>query len=450
MVCGLIMLVGVAVLLCIGTPIAISIGFASTMAMLSILSPDKAFLVSAQKVFAGTNSFSLLAIPFFILAGNIMNNGGIARRLVNCAKLLTGRIPGSLAQTNIVANMLFGAISGSGSAAAAAIGGIMGPIEEEEGYDVGYYAAVNVASAPTGMMIPPSNTLIVYSTVAGSVSITALFMAGYMPGILWGLGNMVVAAIMAIRLGYVAKKTHTPILKALLTILDAIPSLLLIIIVIGGIMGGAFTPTEASAIAVVYALLLSVIYKVQAQFKQEKLKFSDLPKAIGNALSDLPKMLLESANMTSIIIFMIGISTIMSYVMTFTGIPKIIASAMLSLTSNKFIILLLINIFLLVLGTFMDPTPAILIFTPIFLPIVQAFGMSPIHFGLMMTFNLCIGAITPPVGTVMFTGVRVARTNIETIFKKLLPFFGVTILVLLLVTYLEPVTMLIPRLMGLA
>lgn len=450
MVCGLIMLVGVAVLLCIGTPISISIGFASTMAMLSILSPDKAFLVSAQKVFAGTNSFSLLAIPFFILAGNIMNNGGIARRLVNCAKLLTGRIPGYLAQTNIVANMLFGAISGSGSAAAAAIGGIMGPIEEEEGYDVGYYAAVNVASAPTGMMIPPSNTLIVYSTVAGSVSITALFMAGYMPGILWGLGNMVVAAIMAVRLGYVAKNTHTPILQALLTILDAIPSLLLIIIVIGGIMGGAFTPTEASAIAVVYALLLSVIYKVQAQFKQEKLKVSDLPKAIGNALSDLPKMLLESANMTSIIIFMIGISTIMSYVMTFTGIPKIIANAMLSLTSNKFVILLLINIFLLVLGTFMDPTPAILIFTPIFLPIVQAFGMSPIHFGLMMTFNLCIGAITPPVGTVMFTGVRVARTNIETIFKKLLPFFGVTILVLLLVTYLEPVTMLIPRLMGLA
>lgn len=447
LLCGLIMLTGVVVLLCIGTPISISIGFASTLAMLTILSPDKAFLVSAQKVFAGTNSFSLLAIPFFILAGNIMNNGGIARKLVDCAKLLTGRIPGSLAQTNIVANMLFGAISGSGSAAAAAIGGIMGPIEKDEGYDVSYYAAVNVASAPTGMMIPPSNTLIVYSTVAGSVSITALFMAGYLPGIFWGLGNMVVAAVMAIRLGYVSKKNNISFKQALLTVLDAIPSLLLIVIVIGGIMGGAFTPTEASAIAVVYALLLSVIYKVLDQYKAGTA--SSLPRAVANALSGLPRMLLESANMTSIIIFMIGISTIMSYVMTFTGIPKIIASAMLGLTDNKYIILLLINIFLLVLGTFMDPTPAILIFTPIFLPIVQSFGMNPIHFGLMMTFNLCIGAITPPVGTVMFTGVRVAHTSIETIFRKLLPFFAVTILVLMLVTYLEPVTMFIPRAMGL-
>lgn len=449
LLCGLIMLVGVIILLCFGEPIAISIGFASAVAMLTILAPDQAFLVSAQKVFAGTNSFSLLAIPFFILAGNIMNNGGIARRLVDCARLLTGRIPGSLAQTNIVANMLFGAISGSGSAAAAAIGGIMGPIEKEEGYDVSYYAAVNVASAPTGMMIPPSNTLIVYSTVAGTVSITALFFAGYMPGILWGIGNMIVAAVMAVRLGYVSKRTNMPLSKVIFTVLDAIPSLLLIVIVIGGIMGGAFTATEASAIAVVYALLLSVIYKVLAQYKEENLKPEDLPHAILCAFGDLPKMLLESANMTSIIIFMIGISTIMSYVMTFTGIPRIIAAALLGLTDNKYIILLLINIFLLVLGTFMDPTPAILIFTPIFLPIVQSFGMHPVHFGLMMTFNLCIGAITPPVGTVMFTGVRVANTNIETIIRRLLPFFGVTILVLMLVTYMEPITMFLPRLFDL-
>lgn len=449
LLCGLIMLIGVMVLLCIGTPISISIGFASAAAMLTILAPGQAFLVSAQKVFTGTNSFSLLAIPFFILAGNIMNNGGIARRLVDCARLLTGRIPGSLAQTNIVANMLFGAISGSGSAAAAAIGGIMGPIEKEEGYDVSYYAAVNVASAPTGMMIPPSNTLIVYSTVAGTVSITALFFAGYMPGILWGIGNMIVAAVMAVRLGYVSKKIKMPLPKVIFTVLDAVPSLLLIIIVIGGIMGGAFTATEASAIAVVYALFLSVIYKVLAQYKEEKLTRADLPHAVFKALEELPKMLLESANMTSIIIFMIGISTIMSYVMTFTGIPRIIAAVLLGLTDNKYIILLLINIFLLVLGTFMDPTPAILIFTPIFLPIVQSFGMHPVHFGLMMTFNLCIGAITPPVGTVMFTGVRVANTNIETIIRRLLPFFGITILVLMLVTYIEPVTMFLPRLFDL-
>lgn len=430
LVCGLIMLILVVVLLVIGTPISVAIGTASAAAMLTILAPDKAVLVSAQKMFAGTNSFSLLALPFFILAGILMNNGGIARKLVNCAKILAGGLPGSLAQTNIVANMLFGAVSGSGAAAAAAIGGIMGPLEEEEGYDKSYYAAVNIASAPTGMMIPPSNTLIVYATVAGTVSISALFMAGYLPGILWGIGNMIVAGVMAKKLGY-KRSEKLPMKQNLLLVLDAVPSLMMIVVVIGGILIGAFTATEGSAIAVVYALVLGFIYK--------NLK-----------VKDLPGILLEACNMTSIILLMIGISSIMSYVMAFTGIPKIIATALLGLTTNKYLILLIMNIFFLFLGTFMDPTPAILIFTPIFLPICQSFGMNPVHFGLMITFNLCIGAITPPVGTVMFTGCRVAGTNIETIIKRLLPFFGVTAIVLMLVTYLEPITMFIPRLLGLA
>ncbi|MDF2804778.1 MAG: hypothetical protein K0S61_4683 [Anaerocolumna sp.] len=429
LVCGLIMLVLIVTLLVIGTPISISIGFASTVAMLAILPVGKAVLMASQKMFAGTNSFSLLAIPFFILAGIIMNNGGIARKLVNCAQLFAGRLPGSMAQTNIVANMLFGAISGSGAAAAAAIGGIMGPLEEEEGYAKSYYAAVNVASAPTGMMIPPSNTLIVYSTVAGTVSISALFMAGYIPGILWGLGNMVVAGIIATKLGYKGK-TKIPFKQGLKVFLDAIPSLLLIVIVIGGILNGIFTPTEGSAIAVVYSAVLSMCYR-------------------SIKVKDIPRILLEAANMTSIIIFMIGISTIMSYVMAYTGIPTIIADALLGITSNKYLILMIMNVFLLILGTFMDPTPAILIFTPIFLPIVQSFGMSPIHFGLMMTFNLCIGAITPPVGTVLFTGCRVANTNIETVIKTLLPFFAVTIIVLLLVTYIPAISLTIPAWFGL-
>lgn len=285
--------------------------------------------------------------------------------------------------------------------------------------------------------------------MAGSVSISALFFAGYMPGILWGIGNMIVAGIMAARLGYISKREKIPFIKALLMVLDAIPSLFLIFIIIGGILGGAFTATEASAIAVVYALLLSTIYKVIASWQDSKKEGAapfNLSRAIIGAFSDLPKMLLDSANMTSIILLMIGMSSIMSYVMTFTGLPKIIATALLSLTSNKIAILLLINLFLLVLGTFMDPTPAILIFTPIFLPIVQSFGMNAVHFGLMMTYNLCIGAITPPVGTVMFTGVRVANTTIETVIRKLLPFFAVTILILMLVTYIEPITMWLPRL----
>ncbi len=190
---GIIMLIAVPVFLLIGVPISISIGLGSTLAMMSLLPLQNAMITASQRVFTGINSFSLLAIPFFILAGIIMNNGGIARRLVNCAKVMSGRLPGALAQTNVVANMLFGAISGSGVAAAAAIGGTMGPLQEKEGYSKEYSAAVNIASAPTGMLIPPSNTLIVYSTVAGGVSISALFMAGYLPGILWGLGVMIIA-----------------------------------------------------------------------------------------------------------------------------------------------------------------------------------------------------------------------------------------------------------------
>ncbi|WP_291259961.1 TRAP transporter large permease subunit, partial [Fusobacterium sp.] len=266
---GLIIFVTLIICLTLGVPISISIGLSSTLAMLVILPFDGAMITSAQRVFIGTNSFSLLAIPFFILAGNIMNTGGIAIRLINCAKLLGSKFYGPLAQANVVANMLFGAISGSGVAAAAAVGGTIGPIQEKEGYDKKYSAAVNICSAPTGMLIPPSNTLIVYSTVAGSVSVSALFIAGYLPGILWGIGIMIVAALMARKLKYKSetKNNFQTILKV---VFDAIPSLLLIIIVIGGILKGIFTATEGSAIAVVYSLILSFIYR--------EMKVSDLPK----------------------------------------------------------------------------------------------------------------------------------------------------------------------------
>ena len=425
---GLVMLVGVAVLLIMGTPIAISIGGASALAM-AVIIPEQWMIQSAQKMFTGINSFSLLAIPFFVLAGNIMNNGGIAIRLVNCAKMLGGKLPGALAQTNIVANMMFGAVSGSGVAAAAAIGGSMGPLEEEEGYEKDFIAAVNIASAPTGMLIPPSNTLIVYSTVAGAVSVSALFIAGYLPGILWGLGCMIVAGIMAKKRGYVVtEKTN---MRDVLRILwAAIPSLLLIIIVIGGILLGVFTATEGSAIAVVYSLLLCVIYR-------------------SITMKDLWKILLESAKMSAIVIFMIGVSSIMSWVMSYTKIPNLIANGLLGMTSSKIVILLLMNLILLVVGTFMDPTPAILIFTPIFLPICSSFGMSAVQFGIMITFNLCIGTITPPVGPILFTGCKVADVTIEEVIKTLLPFFAVTVVCLLLVTYVPAISMALPTLLGL-
>lgn len=429
MMIALIMLASVVIMLLMGMPISVSIGAASTISMLFILPFGNAMTTSSQKIFSGINSFSLLAIPFFILAGNIMNNGGIAIRLVNVAKIFSGKMPGALAQTNVVANMLFGAISGSGVAAAAAIGGTLGPLEEAEGYSKEYIAAVNIASAPTGMLIPPSNTLIIYSTVAGSVSVSALFMAGYVPGIIWGFGVMLIAGIMAKKRGYLAQE-KVPLKIALKTILDAIPSLLLIIIVIGGILTGVFTATEGSAIAVVYSLILSFIYRAIK-------------------VKDLHGILLDSAKMSSIVIFMIGVSSIMSWVMSFTHIPEIIANTLIGVTDSKIIILLIMNLILLLVGTFMDPTPAVLIFTPIFLPIATSFGMSPIHFGIMMVFNLCIGTITPPVGPILFTGCKVAGVKIEEVFKTLLPYFFVSIILLLLITFVPAFSMTIPNWLGL-
>ena len=424
---GLIIFISLVIFLAMGVPISISIGLSSTLAMLVILPFNGAMITSAQRMFIGTNSFSLLAIPFFILAGNIMNTGGIAIRLINCAKLFGGRFYGPLAQANVVANMLFGAISGSGVAAAAAVGGTISPIEEKEGYDKKFSAAVNICSAPTGMLIPPSNTLIVYSTVAGSVSVSALFIAGYIPGILWGIGIMIVAAIMAKKLKYKSENKNS-FKEGMKVVLDAVPSLLLI--VIGGILKGVFTATEGSAIAVVYSLFLSFIYKEMK-------------------LSDLPKIFLSSAQMTAIVIFMIGVSSIMSWGMSFAHIPQKIAEILLGITDSKIVILIIMNILLLIIGTFMDPTPAVLIFTPIFLPIVQSFGMTPVHFGIMLVFNLCIGTITPPVGPILFTGCKVGRVTIEEVFKWLLPFYLITIIILFIVTFVPSFSLVLPRLFGL-
>lgn len=426
---AIVMVVLLVVFLAFGVPIGVSIGLSSAVSMMCMLPGNIAFTTSAQRLFAGSNSFSLIAIPFFILAGNIMNNGGIAIRLVNCAKVLSGRMPAALAQTNVVANMLFGAISGSGAAAAAAIGGTIGPLEKEEGYDSDFSTAVNVASAPVGMLIPPSNTMIVFSTVAGSVSVSALFMAGYIPGIIWGLGIMILAGITGRKLGYqnTEKVTFSVALK---TFLEGIPSLLLIVIVIGGILGGIFTATEGSAIAVVYAALLSLFYR-------------------SIKLSDIPKIVADSAKMTGTITFMIGLSSIMSWAMAFTGIPDMVAEAVLGLTDNRFLIFLLMNLILLVVGTFMDATPAILIFTPIFLPICTGLGMNPVHFGIVLCYNLAVGTITPPVGTILFTGCKVGGVTIESVMKYLLPYFAVIAVGLLLVTYIPVISLLLPSLLGL-
>ena len=429
LVSGLIILVLLLIMLIAGVPIAVALGVSSVCAILPIMNLDVAVLTGCQRIFSGISVFSLLAIPFFILAGNIMNKGGIAVRLINLAKLITGRAPGALAQTNILANMLFGSISGSGTAAASAMGSIIGPIEREEGYDPNFSAAVNIATAPTGLLIPPSNVMITYSLVSGGTSVAALFMAGYIPGFLWGLACMLVVYIIAKKNGYRAKSVFTA-REAGKIILQALPCLLLIIIVIGGIIFGVFTATEGSVVAVVYSLFLSLFIYRSISFKE------------------IPQILKESAEMTGIIIFLIGVSSIMSWVMAFTNIPTLVSTALLSISSNKIVILLLINVILLIVGTFMDMTPACLIFTPIFLPVCSALGMDTIHFGIMMIFNLCIGTITPPVGTTLFVGVKVGKVQIETVFKQLLIYFAAIFVVLLLVTYIPALSLWLPKVMG--
>ncbi|UGA56823.1 TRAP transporter large permease [Vibrio sp. VB16] len=410
----------------IGVPISFAIGVASLLTILLQLPFDAAIAVISQKMASGLDSFALLAIPFFILAGNIMNQGGIAIRLIEFAKVLGGRLPGSLAHVNVIANMMFGAISGSAVASAAAVGGTMSPLQKKEGYDPAFSAAVNITSCPTGLLIPPSNTFIVYSLISGGTSIGALFLAGYIPGMIMGLSLMLVAGFIAKKRGYPvsAKPSTSEVVKRTL---DALPSLGLIIVIMGGIIGGIFTATEASAIAVVYTLILAFVFYREISIKQ------------------LPSIILESVVTTSIVLLLIGASMGMSWAMANADIPYMISDALLAVSENPIIILLIINVILLIIGVFMDMTPALLIFTPIFLPIAMDLGMDPVHFGIMMTFNLCIGICTPPVGSALFIGCSVAKVRIDKVVKPLLPFYAVLILALMLVTFIPQLSLTLPQ-----
>ena len=473
------------ILLSMGVPIAFAIGISGILTMLVTIDSIPAFTTFAQRMATGLDSFALLAIPFFILAGNIMNSGGIAHRLIDFAKVLVGGLTGGLAYVNVIANMLFGAISGSAAASASAIGCIMGPEMKKEGYDNNFSAAVNISSATTGLSIPPSNVLIVYSLASGGASITALFLAGYIPGILTGLAIMITAmsilllkteGILAVfkallkltiigvvvflfvfglmwahanlatgiytimwvilLLAFVAisiVKTIKNIDKARIgfkKFVDAIPSLLLLVIVIGGIVAGYFTATEASAVAVLYALILAMVYK--------EVK-----------IQDIPDILVSSVKTTGIVMLLVATCMGLSWIMAYENIPQNVSAGLLSISDNPFVILLIINLILLFVGVFMDMTPAVLIFTPIFLPIVQdQLGLSPIHFGIIMVLNLSVGLCTPPVGSVLFIGCSVAKVRIETVIKPLLPMFLAMIAVLMLVTYIPKLSLWLPELFG--
>ncbi|WP_424004491.1 TRAP transporter large permease [Maribacter sp. IgM3_T14_3] len=416
-------------LLSIGMPVAWSIAISSLLTMLVSIPAMPAFTTVSQRMATGLDSFALLAIPFFVLSGELMNKGGIAHRLIAFAKTLVGSFPGGLALINVIAAMLMGAIAGSAMASASAMGSILGPEMEKEGYSKEFGAAVNITSATTGLIIPPSNVLIVYSLASGGASIAALFLAGYIPGIMTGLFLMIVASFWAKKKKYKVGK-RSSLKEVGKTFIDALPSLFMLVVVIGGIVTGIFTATEASAIAVLYSLILGFIYKEIT-----------LPK--------LPKILLDSSATTAIVMLLIGSSMCMSWALSYENIPQDISSGLLSLSDNKIVILLIINLLLLFVGIFMDMTPAVLIFTPIFLPVVTKLGLDPVHFGIIMVLNLCIGLCTPPVGSVLFVGVGVAKTTIEKVFKPLLPLFIAMIVALFLVTYIPQLSLWLPSLFDL-
>ena len=423
---GLLLLGSFFLMLALSVPVSISLIISSIVTVMANLPLDLGTFVACQKMVSGVDSFSLLAVPFFILTGVLMNNGGIAQKLINLANVVVGRIPGGLAHTNIVGNTMFGALSGSAVAASIAVGGVMLPMEEKAGYDKKFAAAANIASAPTGLIIPPSGILIIYAVLSGS-SVVGMIMSGYIPGILWCLACMVVAYVIAKKNKYPTTE-RLPAKVVFKYFVDAIPSLILIAIILGGISSGIFTATESAAVAVAYTLFLAmVVYK------------SIKP-------SDLPGILRDACETTAVIMFLIAASAVMSFVMSFTGLPDAIGNALLSVSDNKYVILLLINLLLLVAGMFMDITPAVLIFAPIFLPVVTSFGMDPIHFGIMMVMNLGVGNMTPPVGSSLFSGCQVSGFDMDEMVKPLLPFYAAVFVALMLVAYVPWFSMVLPNL----
>jgi tripartite ATP-independent transporter DctM subunit len=424
-----LILLGVFVVtLAIGVPVAFCLGLSTTAALLASIGPVPVITTVAQRMAASLNSFPLLAIPFFILAGELMNRGGMARRLVDFAKGLVGTLPGGLAYVNVVASMLFGAISGSAAAAASAVGGFMAPQMKAEGYDKNFSAAVNSTAATTGLLIPPSNILIVYSLASGGVSIAALFLAGYLPGILVGLGLMAVAGYWSFRANYPTSE-RLAWSTVFWRFLDALPSLFMLIVVIGGIVAGIFTATEAAAVAVLYALVLAFIYRT-----------------IG--VVDLPDIFLRTVTTTAIVMLLIATSIALSWMLSFESIPQLISEGILGLTESRIAILLLMNLILLVVGTFMDMTPAVLIFTPLFLPIATSLGIDPVHFGMILVLNLCVGICTPPVGTVLFVGAAVGDTTISRMIRPMLPLYAAMVAALLLVTFFPSISLWLPGVFG--
>ncbi len=422
----IVLVLSFVILLVLNVPVGFCMGIATLLSLLaSGIDASSAFTLVSHQMATGFDSFSLLAIPFFILSGLFMGHGGIARRLIDFANVIVGRFRGGLAFVDILTCMMFGSISGSAAAAVSSVGGFMIPLMNKMGYNREYNASISITAATTGLLIPPSNVMIVYAVAQGDLSVAAIFMAGVIPGILVGLGLMFVAGVIAAKRGYGKGETFG-LGESIKRFLSAIPALFLIVIVLGGILGGVFTATEASAIAVVYSFILSVfIYK--------EVKFSEIPGIV-----------LQSAITTAVVMILVAASMAMSQLLTSEDVPQNVSAALIALTETKWVILLIINLILLAVGTFMDMTPAVLIFTPILWPVVKNLGIDPLHFGIILILNLCIGLCTPPVGTCLFLGCGIADTTVTKVIKHILPFYVAMVVVLLICTYVPSLSLWLP------
>ncbi|WP_318373471.1 TRAP transporter large permease [Enterobacter sp.] len=422
-----VLLFTLAILLALGMPVAFAVGLSAVAGALWIDLPLEALMI---QITSGVNKFTLLAIPFFILAGAIMAEGGIARRLVNFAYIFVGFIRGGLSLVNIVASTFFGAISGSSVADTASIGSVMIPEMEKKGYPRDYAAAVTASGSVQAILIPPSHNSVIYSLAAGgTVSIATLFIAGVLPGLLLGVSLMVMCLGFARKRGY-PRGDRIPFKQALKIFFDALWGLFTVVIILGGILSGIFTATESAAVACLWAFFVTMF--IYRDYKW----------------NELPKLMCRTVKTVTIVMILIGFAAAFGAVMTYMQLPERITAFFTSLSDNKYVILMYLNVMLLLIGTLMDMAPIILILTPVLLPVTNALGIDPVHFGMIMMVNLGIGLITPPVGSVLFVASAVSKQKIESVVRAMLPFYGMLLLVLGMVTYIPAISLWLPRLLG--
>ncbi|AJJ11012.1 TRAP transporter, DctM subunit [Yersinia rohdei] len=416
-----------AILLAIGVPVAYAVGLSAIAGAFWIDLPLEAVMI---QITSGVNKFSLLAIPFFILAGAIMAEGGIARRLVNFAYIFVGFIRGGLSLVNIVASTFFGAISGSSVADTASIGSVMIPEMDKKGYPRDFAAAVTASGSVQAILTPPSHNSVIYSlATGGTVSIAALFIAGILPGLLLSFTLMLMCVGFAYKRGY-PKGERVPFRQALKIFLDTLWGLMTVVIIMGGILSGIFTATESAAIACLWSFFVTMF--IYRDYKW----------------SELPKLMYRTVKTVTIVMILIGFAASFGAIMTYMQLPERITEFFTSVSDNKYVILMCINIMLLLVGTLMDMAPLILILTPVLMPVTNSLGIDPVHFGMIMLINLGIGLITPPVGSVLFVASAVSKQKIEQVVKAMLPFYGALLLVLMLVTYIPEISLWLPRLFG--